>query len=77
MKTMLSELISDEILVYSPFSSLAIPKETVIDFVVNTFITLLTWWMEQNMPCSAVELDRIFHQLTLSGLGGFQEESNN
>lgn len=73
MHQMLTELIGDEILAFLPSSGLSIPKETVIDFVVNTFTTLLTWWMDQNMPCSAVELDRIFHKLTLSGLGGFQE----
>lgn len=72
MQRMLSELIRDDIAVLLPYSSLLIPRETVIDFVVNTFMTLLTWWMDQNMPCSATDANHIFHKLTLSGLNGLQ-----
>jgi AcrR family transcriptional regulator len=72
MKQMLTERISEEISVFLTDTSLLIPREAVIDFVVNTFIALLTWWMEQNMPCSAAEMDRIFHKLTLSGLTGLK-----
>ncbi len=68
MRLMISDLIRDDITVLMPYSDLPLPKETMIDFVANTFLTLLTWWMDQNMPCSAEDVNRIFHKLTLSGL---------
>ena len=72
MKQMLTALIGEDVAALLTNTSLLIPGEAVIDFVVNTFITLLTWWMEQNMPCSAAEMDRVFHKLTLSGLTGLK-----
>ncbi len=74
MQRMLADLTRDEIAAFLPYStSLPIPQDVAVDFVVNTFLTLLTWWMERNMPCSAAEMDRIFHRLTLSGLSALQE----
>ncbi|HEX9060623.1 MAG TPA: TetR/AcrR family transcriptional regulator [Clostridia bacterium] len=72
MKRMLFELIRDDISELFTYSSLLIPQDTVIDFVVNTFMTILTWWMDQNMPCAAADADRIFHKLALSGLNSLQ-----
>ncbi|MHB1405266.1 MAG: TetR/AcrR family transcriptional regulator [Desulfitobacteriaceae bacterium] len=73
MQRMLADLARDEMAVLLPYSSsLLIPQEVVIDFTVNTFLTLLTWWMDQNIPCSASEMDRIFHKLTFSGLTALQ-----
>lgn len=72
MQHMFADLVNEEITVFFPSLSLPVPRETVIDFIVNTFMTLLTWWMEQDMPCSAMNLNEIFHKLTLSGLKAFQ-----
>jgi AcrR family transcriptional regulator len=71
MQHMLTELIGDEMALLFPDSvSLPVPPDVAIEFVVNTFLTLLTWWMDRDMPCTAVDLDRMFHKLTLSGLIG-------
>lgn len=74
MQQMLSELVSGEIavLLAAP-SSLSIPKELVIAFVVNTFWILLSWWMDNNMPISAAEADNVFHKLVMSGLSALQK----
>ena len=72
MQAMLNELISDEIAVHFPYSVIQLPRESVIDFVVNTYTIILAWWMEQNMPCSAEEANRIFHTMTLSGLNALK-----
>ncbi|MDP4092218.1 MAG: TetR/AcrR family transcriptional regulator [Bacillota bacterium] len=72
MKNMVCGLISDDIEALLPFSSLPIPKEAVIDFVVNTFMTLISWWMDNNMPCPAEEVNRIFHKLALNGLNSLK-----
>lgn len=73
MQRMLADLTRDEIAVLLPSSaSLPISQDVAVEFVVNTFLTLLTWWVDRNMPCSAADMDRIFHKLTLSGLSALQ-----
>lgn len=73
MQRMLTDLTREEITVLLPnIASSTIPQDIAIDFVLHTFLTLLTWWLDQNTPCSAAEIDRIFHKLTLSGLGTLQ-----
>jgi AcrR family transcriptional regulator len=52
-----------------------IPKDVAIDFIVNTFSTLITWWMEHNIPCSAHEVDRMYHRLVLFGIHSFREQT--
>jgi AcrR family transcriptional regulator len=36
--------------------------------VVGTFVTLLQWWMENDMPLSPAQMDAYFHQLTFPGV---------
>jgi len=73
IQRMLAELTRNEIAAHLPYSaSLSIPQDVAIEFVVNTFLLLLTWWVDRNMPCSAEDMDRIFHKLTLSGLSALQ-----
>jgi AcrR family transcriptional regulator len=69
MQQMLTDLAKDEIMMHLKNSSSSIiPQGIAVEFVVNTFLSLLTWWLDGNMHCSAEEIDRIFHKLTLSGL---------
>ncbi len=69
IQNMIADLARDEIAaLLPPSASLPIPQEVAVKFVVNTFLTLLAWWVDKDMPCSAADVDRIFHKLTLSGL---------
>lgn len=71
MHRMISDLALNEVKVYLTSSdTVPIPHEVVIEFVVNTLLTLITWWMESKTPCSAREVDKMFHQLTLTGIHG-------
>jgi AcrR family transcriptional regulator len=73
MQRMLVDLVREEIVVLLPSSaSSSIPQDIAIEFVVNTFWSLLTWWMDQKTPYSAAEMDRMFHTLTLSGINALQ-----
>jgi AcrR family transcriptional regulator len=70
MKNMLSNFVEEELENHHALHTIEnIPRRIVVEFIVNTFMTLLTWWMENNMPCSADEVDEIFHKLVLGGIG--------
>lgn len=71
MQRMVASLALDEVKMYlTSNDAVPIPLEVVIEFVVNTLMSLIAWWMESNMPCSAEEVDKMFHQLTLTGIYG-------
>ncbi len=76
MHKMLADLTREEIMVLFPCTdSLTIPQDVAIQFVVNSFWSLVTWWMDQNTPYSADEMDRMFHTLTLSGITALRGEN--
>lgn len=45
------------------------PREVRIQFVVATFLTMLTWWLEQRSRLAPSQVDLIFRRLVLSGIG--------
>lgn len=72
MQRMLAGLVQEEIEALEAHRSdaggFSIPREVLTDFIVGTFMTLLAWWMDRSAPCSAVEVDRMFHRLVLTGV---------
>ncbi|MET3697799.1 TetR family transcriptional regulator [Bacillus oleivorans] len=70
MKQMLAKIIRDDVERLMENTNVMIPPEIAVEYIVSTFFSLLTWWMDQNNPCSAEEVDRMFHKLTFSGLSG-------
>ncbi|KRF18608.1 TetR/AcrR family transcriptional regulator [Paenibacillus sp. Soil787] len=68
IKRILTELAREEITALLPSSTTDIPQDVAIEFIVNTLWSILTWWMEHNMPHSAAEMDQMFHTLTFSGI---------
>jgi AcrR family transcriptional regulator len=70
MKNMLTELIGEEVAaLFRETAAGPVPQEIVVEFVASTFLTVLTWWMDQGLPCPAAEASQIFHRLAPSGLG--------
>lgn len=72
MQRMLSEIVEEEIAQQKLFNGLQLPRSTVVNYIVNTFYTVMTWWMDENMPCSATDSDTLFHKLVFSGLMGLE-----
>ncbi len=69
IQQMIAELARDEITDRLPFEGTAfIPRDVVVEFAVNTLVTLVNWWMRGNTHHSAIEVDQMFHQLILSGI---------
>jgi AcrR family transcriptional regulator len=46
-----------------------VPQEVRIDFVVGTFLTVLTWWLERRPGLRPPEVDAIFRHLAITGIG--------
>ncbi|MFS1512620.1 TetR/AcrR family transcriptional regulator [Chengkuizengella sp. SCS-71B] len=71
IKRVISDLIREEITISNSFNSLKIPQDIAVEFVVNTLMSLIHWWMdgEKHTQVSAIEVDEMFHQLVLTGIG--------
>jgi AcrR family transcriptional regulator len=49
---------------YSP----AVPLAVVAQYLAGSFLNLLTWWIEAEMPYSPEQMDEMFQQLALPGV---------
>ncbi len=47
--------------------NLAVPRAVAIHYFISSFLALLTWWLDNDMPYSAEQMDQIFKTLTLPG----------
>ncbi len=46
---------------------LAVPREILLRYLVSSFFALLAWWLENDMPYTAEQMDRMFTSLTVPG----------
>lgn len=69
MQGVLFDLVREE---FEPLASRHSPSPVSLDvmvhYTVSAFMGLLTWWLDQKMPCSAAEMDRFFRRLALPGI---------
>jgi AcrR family transcriptional regulator len=45
--------------------ALPVPVEITTHWLVGSLLSLVTWWLDNNMPYSAEKMDEIFRQLTM------------
>lgn len=45
-----------------------VPVEITTHWLVSSLLSLITWWLDNNMPYSAEKMDEIFRQLTMPGI---------
>ncbi|HEX7587977.1 MAG TPA: TetR/AcrR family transcriptional regulator [Anaerolineae bacterium] len=48
-------------------NSTAVPREVAVHYFISSFLALLTWWLDNDMPYTAERMDEIFKTLTLPG----------
>lgn len=53
----------------------ALPIPIVQQYVSGSFISLLIWWLDHDMPYTAEEMDRMFHEATLPGIESARRKS--
>ena len=47
---------------------LTVPREVLVHYVVSSFLGLLTWWLDHEMPYTAEQINDLFMQLTAPGV---------
>ena len=45
-----------------------LPLDIVVEYIVSSFLALLTWWLAHNMPYSAEQMTEMFKGLTKPGV---------
>jgi len=71
---LLADLVRAEIAAHVPRGTTpALPFDIVVQYTVSALLGLLTWWMDQELPCSAEEIDRHFRALTIPGISAALE----
>ncbi len=46
----------------------AVPREVLVHYFVSSFLALLTWWLDRDMPYRAEQMDAMFNTLTMPGI---------
>ena len=53
-----------------------VPQGVCVEFVVGTFLTVLTWWLERRPGPWPAEADAIFRHLAIRGIGPLNENGH-
>jgi AcrR family transcriptional regulator len=51
----------------------ALPVEVVVQYVVSGLLALLTWWLDNDLPYTAEEMNHMFQRLTHNAVAGVME----
>lgn len=46
----------------------AVPVDVTVHWLVSSFLSVLTWWADSNMPYTAEQMDAMFRKLTFPGV---------
>jgi hypothetical protein len=44
------------------------PPDMAAHWIVSSFLSLMTWWLDRDLPYTAEEMDQRFRQLTMPGI---------
>jgi hypothetical protein len=44
------------------------PIDMAAHWIVSSFLSLMTWWLDRGLPFTAEEMDNMFRQLTMPGI---------
>lgn len=65
----LSKNIEEQIVALAPPQhDLPVPLPVLSNYLAGTLITLLKWWLDNNMPYTPQRMDEIFQQLVMPGV---------
>jgi AcrR family transcriptional regulator len=65
----LSELLEPELAARAPKCETQVPLEAVVEFAVNALVGLgVRWWLENDLPYTAREMDQLYRRMTEPGI---------
>jgi len=71
-----SELIREHLSLHlSDRNSEVIPSEILSHYIVSSFMALLTWWLDHDLPYPAEQMNAIFQELTEHGIEPVLDQS--
>ena len=74
MRRILTDLVRQEMTASVPLGvTPAVPLDVVVHYTVSALIGLLTWWTDEQLPCSPEEIDQQFRALTMPGIAAALE----
>jgi AcrR family transcriptional regulator len=76
MREMIADLVRSEITAALPRRRTTGTRlEAVVEYAVAAFMALLGWWMDNDMPCSAAEMDQLIRTLSAPGIAAGIEQA--
>jgi hypothetical protein len=63
----LSEMVKQELASFQDDG--VVPRELALQFVVSTFLTVLTWCLERKPKLTPPQIDATFRRLAIGGIG--------
>ncbi len=67
-QTYLARNIEEQIVLLAPQHDLSVPLPILSNYLAGTLLTLLKWWLDNNMPYTPQRMDEIFQQLVMPGV---------
>lgn len=64
----LSELLRSHLRSRAPHGETLVPLEAIVEFATSTMVGLGTWWLENDVPLSPQEMERLYRRLTEPGI---------
>ncbi len=72
MKTLrgiLQRNIEAEMQAHAQMENTPVPMPLIVEYLTNTLMTLMQWWLKDGMKRTPEQMDEMFQQLVLPGLG--------
>ncbi|HEX7966897.1 MAG TPA: TetR/AcrR family transcriptional regulator [Stellaceae bacterium] len=67
IRRVLADLVQDEL--RGAWDDKAVSRELAVEFVVSTFLTVLTWLLPRASKLTPLEADQMFRHLVIAGIG--------
>ena len=69
MRALFAELVRDELTQLVPRPAQGdIPRSALVQFIVGSLMSILTWWLEGASDLKPVQADAIFRRLTVPAI---------
>lgn len=68
MKLFLTQLVREHLTAQLAGRGKDVPVDAIAHYLAGSYLALLTWWLDHDLPCSAEEMDALFQRLVFPGI---------